>query len=208
MLMLSEPDASRSGNSGLVSTSTRRYLNLVIASVDLWNERRNGSERGLAQCTATWAAGALRQPQGALTSARADADDRKEPFRRSFHSPRASPSRAPPGIAVGDERNREAQSRQTPDGRARELGARDEAHGRDAAVGGRVVVVVVVDVRWTKAAEQLVRVDECAAAHGHDRAAARHAPRRSVARAPRAPARRGSGTSRRRRRRRPSCRCR
>ena len=41
------------------------------------NERRNGSERGLAQCTATWVAGALRQPQGALTSARADALYRK-----------------------------------------------------------------------------------------------------------------------------------
>ena len=33
--MLSEPDASRSGKSGLVSASTRRYLKLVIGSVDL-----------------------------------------------------------------------------------------------------------------------------------------------------------------------------
>jgi hypothetical protein len=75
--MLSELGASPSSNSGLVSSSTEPHLKLVIASVDLWNERRNGSERGLAQCTATWVAGALRQPQGALTSARADADDRK-----------------------------------------------------------------------------------------------------------------------------------
>ena len=76
-----EFDAERAGcfaeRQLLVSASTRRYLKLVIASVDLWNERRNSSERGLAQCTATWVAGALRQPQGALTSARADADDRK-----------------------------------------------------------------------------------------------------------------------------------
>ena len=75
--MLSEPGASRSGNSGLVSSSMEPHLKLVIASVDLWNERRNGSERGLVQCTATWAAGALRQPQGALTSARADTLDHK-----------------------------------------------------------------------------------------------------------------------------------
>ena len=33
--MLSEPDASRSGKSGLVSSSTRRYLKLVIGSVHL-----------------------------------------------------------------------------------------------------------------------------------------------------------------------------
>ena len=89
--MLSEPDASRSGNSGLVSASTRRYLKLVIASVDLWNERRNGSERGLAQCTATWVAGALRQPQGAFTSARADALDRKSANRTDGY-PRVFPS--------------------------------------------------------------------------------------------------------------------
>ena len=76
-MMLSELGASPSSNSGLVSSSTEPHLKLVIASVDLWNERRNGSERGLAQCTATWVAGALRQPQGALTSARADADYRK-----------------------------------------------------------------------------------------------------------------------------------
>ena len=42
--MLSEPDASRSGKSGLVSASTRRYLKLVIGSVDLQNERRQGYE--------------------------------------------------------------------------------------------------------------------------------------------------------------------
>ena len=33
--MLSEPDASRSGKSGLVSSSMRRYLKLVIGSVHL-----------------------------------------------------------------------------------------------------------------------------------------------------------------------------
>ena len=71
--MLSELGASPSSNSGLVSSSTEPHLKLVIASVDLWNERRNGSERGLVQCTATWVAGALRQPQGALTSTREDA---------------------------------------------------------------------------------------------------------------------------------------
>ena len=75
--MLSELGASPSSNSGLVSSSTEPHLKLVIASVHLCNERRNGSERGLAQCTATWVAGALRQPQGALTSARADALYRK-----------------------------------------------------------------------------------------------------------------------------------
>ena len=42
--MLSEPDASRSGNSGLVSSAKRRYLKLVIGSVDLQNERRQGYE--------------------------------------------------------------------------------------------------------------------------------------------------------------------
>ena len=42
--MLSEPDALRSGNSGLVSASTRRYLKRVIGSVDLQNERRKGYE--------------------------------------------------------------------------------------------------------------------------------------------------------------------
>ena len=36
--MLSEPGASRSGNSGLVSSAKRRYLKLVIGSVDLQNE--------------------------------------------------------------------------------------------------------------------------------------------------------------------------
>ena len=71
--MLSELGASPSSNSGLVSSSTEPHLKLVIASVDLWNERRNGSERGLAQCTATWVAGALRQQKGALTSTREDA---------------------------------------------------------------------------------------------------------------------------------------
>ena len=42
--MLSEPDASRSGKSGLVSSAKRRYLKLVIGSVDLQNERRQGYE--------------------------------------------------------------------------------------------------------------------------------------------------------------------
>ena len=64
--MLSELGASPSSNSGLVSSSTEPHLKLVIASVHLCNERRNGSERGLAQCTATWVAGALRQPQGLI----------------------------------------------------------------------------------------------------------------------------------------------
>jgi hypothetical protein len=42
--MLSELGASPSSNSGLVSSSTEPHLKLVIASVDLWNERRrNGS---------------------------------------------------------------------------------------------------------------------------------------------------------------------
>ena len=82
--MLSELGASPSSNSGLVSSSTEPHLKLVIASVHLCNERRNGSERGLAQCTATWVAGALRQPQGALTSARADALYRKSANRTDF----------------------------------------------------------------------------------------------------------------------------
>ena len=82
--VLSELGASPSSNSGLVSSSTEPHLKLVIASVHLCNERRNGSERGLAQCTATWVAGALRQPQGALTSARADALDRKSANRTDF----------------------------------------------------------------------------------------------------------------------------
>ena len=82
--MLSQLGASSSSNSGLVSSSTEPHLKLVIASVHLCNERRNGSERGLAQCTATWVAGALRQPQGALTSVRADALDRKSANRTDF----------------------------------------------------------------------------------------------------------------------------
>ena len=45
--VLSELGASPSSNSGLVSSSTEPHLKLVIASVDLWNERRNGSERGI-----------------------------------------------------------------------------------------------------------------------------------------------------------------
>ena len=89
--MLSELGASPSSNSGLVSSSTEPHLKVVIASVDLWNERRNGSERGLAQCTATWVAGALRQPQGAFTSARADALDRKSANRTDGY-PRIFPS--------------------------------------------------------------------------------------------------------------------
>ena len=90
--MLSELGASPSSNSDLVSSSTEPHLKLVIASVDLWNERRNGSERGLAQCTATWVAGALRQPQGALTSARADADDRKSANRTDSTGANCEPS--------------------------------------------------------------------------------------------------------------------
>ena len=42
--MLSEPDASRSDNSGSVSSAKGRYLKLVIGSVDLQNERRQGYE--------------------------------------------------------------------------------------------------------------------------------------------------------------------
>ena len=42
--MLSELGASRSGDSGLVSSAKRRYLKLVIGSVDLQNERRQGYE--------------------------------------------------------------------------------------------------------------------------------------------------------------------
>ena len=42
--MLSEPGASRSGKPGVVSASTRRHLKLVIGSVDLQNERRQGYE--------------------------------------------------------------------------------------------------------------------------------------------------------------------
>ena len=61
-----------------------------------------------------------------------------------------------------------------PDARHDALGlvGADEARGRDAAVG---LVVVVVKRRASEAAEQLVRVDERAAAHGDDRAAARRA---------------------------------
>ena len=65
--MLSELGASPSSNSGLVSSSTEPHLKLVIASVHLCNERRNGSERGLAQCTATWVAGALVKARSAIT---------------------------------------------------------------------------------------------------------------------------------------------
>ena len=43
--MLSEPDASRSGNkSGLVSSSTRRYLKLVIGSVHLLEGHKRAGE--------------------------------------------------------------------------------------------------------------------------------------------------------------------
>ena len=41
---LSELGASPSSNSGLVSSAKRRYLKLVIGSVDLQNERRQGYE--------------------------------------------------------------------------------------------------------------------------------------------------------------------
>ena len=71
--MLSEPGASNSGNSGLVSSAKRRYLKLVIGSVDLQNERRKGHERGLAQSTRTWVALALHKSSATLTSTRADA---------------------------------------------------------------------------------------------------------------------------------------
>ena len=42
--MLSEPDASRSGKSGLVSASTRRYLKLVIGSVHLLEGHKRAGE--------------------------------------------------------------------------------------------------------------------------------------------------------------------
>ena len=42
--MLSEPDASRSGKSGLVSSSTRRYLKLVISSVHLLEGHKRAGE--------------------------------------------------------------------------------------------------------------------------------------------------------------------
>ena len=42
--MLSEPDASRSGKSGLVSASTRRYLKLVIGSVQLLEGHKRAGE--------------------------------------------------------------------------------------------------------------------------------------------------------------------
>ena len=42
--MLSEPDASRSGKSGLVSSSTRRYLKLVIGSVHLLEEHKRAGD--------------------------------------------------------------------------------------------------------------------------------------------------------------------
>ena len=47
--MLSEPDASRSGKSGLVSSAKRRYLKLVIGSVHLWKERNGVRRCGLVQ---------------------------------------------------------------------------------------------------------------------------------------------------------------
>ena len=71
--MLSEPGASRSGNSGLASSAKRRYLKLVISSVDLQNERRQGYERGLAQCTKELIAVVLRKSSATLTSTRAGA---------------------------------------------------------------------------------------------------------------------------------------
>ena len=62
--MLNEPDASRSGKSGLVSSAKRRYLKLVIGSVHLWKERngakkvRFGADRGDGaaplSCEVTW----------------------------------------------------------------------------------------------------------------------------------------------------------
>ena len=42
--MLNEPDASRSGKSGLVSSSTRRYLKLVIGSVHLLEGHKRAGE--------------------------------------------------------------------------------------------------------------------------------------------------------------------
>ena len=42
--MLSEPDASWSGKSGLVSASTRRYLKLVIGSVHLLEGHKRAGE--------------------------------------------------------------------------------------------------------------------------------------------------------------------
>ena len=42
--MLSEPDASRSGKSGVVSSSTRRYLKLEIGSVHLCEGHERAGE--------------------------------------------------------------------------------------------------------------------------------------------------------------------
>ena len=42
--MLSEPDASRSGKTCLVSSSTRRYLKLVIGSVHLLEGHKRAGE--------------------------------------------------------------------------------------------------------------------------------------------------------------------
>ena len=51
--MLSEPDAWRSGKSGLVSSAKRRYLKLVIGSVHLWKERNGVRRCGLVQTEET-----------------------------------------------------------------------------------------------------------------------------------------------------------
>jgi len=51
--MLSEPDASRSGKSGLVSSSTRRYLVAGHGTEHLWKERKGASECGLARTEET-----------------------------------------------------------------------------------------------------------------------------------------------------------
>ena len=51
--MPSEPGASRSGNSGLVSSAKRRYLKLVIGSVHLWKERKGVRLCGLVRTEET-----------------------------------------------------------------------------------------------------------------------------------------------------------
>ena len=51
--MLSEPDASRSGNSGLVSSSMEPHLKLGHGVVHLWKERNGVRRCGLVQTEET-----------------------------------------------------------------------------------------------------------------------------------------------------------
>ena len=53
--MLSEPDTSRSGKSGLVSSSTRRYLKLVVGSVHLCEGHERAGECELDHGTVRYA---------------------------------------------------------------------------------------------------------------------------------------------------------